>query len=56
MKKDFLKEITEYLDRHGVELIIDDNPSPEKIKMIKASIKKREELGKLFVERYKGGN
>lgn len=56
MKNNFLKEIGEYLDKHGINYTIDNNPSPDKIKMIKASIKRREELEKLFVERYKKKN
>ena len=56
MKNDFLKEITEYLDRRGIKYTIDNNPSPEKINRIEALIKRREDLEKILVERYKENN
>lgn len=48
-----MKDLIEYLDRHGIEYTIDRNPSPEKIERIKKSIKRKEELEKFLKERYK---
>jgi len=47
-----MKEVIEYLERHGIPYTIDRNPSPEKIKRIKESIKRKEELEKLLKERF----
>jgi hypothetical protein len=54
--EDKLKTIADYCDRKGISYTIDRNPSPEKIERIKASIKRKEELQKFFVERYKEGD
>ena len=54
--EDNIKILTEYLDGKGISYTIDNNPSPEKIERIKASIKRKEELQKFFVERYKEGD
>jgi len=51
--EDKLKRITDYLDRMGINYTVDRNPSPEKVEKIKTSIKRKEELEKIFVERYK---
>ena len=45
----YFKEFIDYLDKNGVNYTIDDNPSPEKIKRIKESIKRKEEKEKLIV-------
>ena len=54
--KDNIKILTEYLDRNEISYTIDNNPSPEKIEKIKSSIKRRENLEKILVERYKKEN
>lgn len=36
-----IKVLTDYLDKNGVKYTINNNPSPEKIKQIEASIKRR---------------
>jgi hypothetical protein len=51
-----IKELTDYLDKNGVNYTIDDNPSPEKIKRIEDSIKRKEEKEKLLVKEYKKNN
>ena len=38
------KQLTDYLDKMGVEYTIDTNPTPEKIVSIKRSIKRRDDL------------
>ena len=45
--------IIDFCERCGISISIDRNPSPEKIEKIKASIKRREDLEKTLVERYK---
>lgn len=51
MKYD-IKELTDYFDRHGVEYTIDLNPSPEKIKRIKESIKRKNEIAKIMKKEF----
>jgi len=45
--------LTDFCERMGINYTVDRNPSPEKVEKIKASIKRKEELEKIFVERYK---
>lgn len=48
-----IKFITDFCERMGISISVNRNPSSEEIKRIKASIKRKEELEKFFVERYK---
>ena len=54
--EDNIKILTDYLDKNGVNYAIDENPSPEKIKRIEKSIKRKEEFEKDSIERYKKMN
>ena len=49
---DELKRMVEYIEKNGGTVTIDNNPSPEKIKQLKTSIKRREELEAMFRKRY----
>ena len=48
--------VIEYLKKNGTKVTVDNNPSPEKIKRIEKSIKRKEEKEKLFIKRYKENN
>lgn len=39
-----MKTILKYLDNEGIEYTLDNNPSPEKIEMIKKSMKRQEKI------------
>jgi len=41
---DITKELVEYIEKMGGTVTVNTNPSPEKIKQIEASIKRREDL------------
>ena len=43
-----MKDLIEYLERHGIEYTIDRNPSPEKIERLKKKIEEKEKLKRLF--------
>jgi sugar/nucleoside kinase (ribokinase family) len=47
-----LKELIDYFDKHGVNFIVDLNPSPEKIKAIKESLKRRTKLEKIMKKEF----
>ena len=46
----YLERVISYAESIGFKIKIDNNPSEEKIKRIKASINKREELERLVIE------
>jgi hypothetical protein len=53
MKKDInMKEVLSYLDKMGIPYTVDNNPSPEKIEMIKKQIALREEKTRIVIEDY----
>jgi len=48
--------VIEYLRKNGVEVTVDNNPSPEKIKRIESSIERKKKLEEFFIKRYKENN
>lgn len=53
MKKSInISEALAYLDKMNIPYEVDNNPSPEKIEMIKKQIALREKITKLTIENY----
>jgi len=49
-----IEEVVDYIKKHcpNVTITIDNNPTPEKIKQVKALIQRRKELEEMFRKRY----
>jgi len=56
IKKMNVDFVIEYLRKNGAEVTVDENPSPEKIKRIEESIKRKEKFEKESIESYKMKN
>lgn len=45
--KEYMQKVYDYMDKMGVEYIVDKNPTQEKIDKIKEQIKKNEEIRRI---------
>ena len=51
-KSNHLDAILSFIDRHSIELRIDDKPSREKIERIKHSIRRKKQLFTVAIDKY----